>query len=188
MKRYFIGVGIVLVILALIVVFVVNRQGGTPKPATETERVAQLVDYTDKNSAVSLTTIGQVVGDDEHRSVRITVSANERRIEILSGYEQHVIRSKTYPNNHEAYETFLSALGGQGFTNSKKTTVTDPRSICPTGLHYEYRVTEDGEDKSNLWSTSCDKTGSFNGRPPVIRQLFQRQITDYSQQIRGIEL
>lgn len=189
MKRYFIGVGVVLVLLALLAVFVLNRGGDdTPRPAENTNQVAQLTDYAEKNSAVSLTTIGRLVGNDEHRAVRITVSANERRIEILGGYEQQVLSSQTYPNNQEAYETLLSALGGQGFTRSKDTDVTDPRAICPTGSRYEYRVTENSEEKSNLWSVSCDKSGNFNGRPSTIRQLFQRQIADYNQQIRGVNL
>jgi hypothetical protein len=188
MKRYFIGVGIVILLLLLLVVFVFRRDNKPANPAQNTGTVAQLVDYADKNSEVSLTTIGKVVGNEQHRSVRITVSANERRIEILSGYDQQVLSSQTYANNQEAYETFLSALGGQGFTRSKKTSITDPRSVCPTGLHYQYLVTENSEEKSNLWSVSCDKSGSFSGRSGTIRELFQRQIPDYNQQVRGITL
>lgn len=188
MKRYFIGVAIVLVVLTLIAVYVVNRGDSTPKPAQNTQQAAQLTDYADKNSEVALTTVGKVVGNDQHRSIRITVSANERSMEVLSGYEQQVISSQIYDNNQAAYETFLSALGGQGFTRSKKTTIADPRSTCPTGIHYQYQVTENGEQKSYLWSVSCDKSGSFDGRASAIRQLFQRQIPDYNQQIRNITL
>jgi hypothetical protein len=188
MKRYFVGVGIVILLLLFVVVFVFRRDSGPTDPATDTERTAQLIDYADKSSEVSLTTVGKVVGDDLHRSIRITVSANERRIEIVGGYEQRILSSQTYANNRAAYETFLSALGGQGFTLSKKTNITDQRSVCPTGLHYQYRLRENAEEKSNLWSVSCDKSGNFNGRASTIRQLFQRQITDYNQQIRGVTL
>ena len=185
MRRYFIGVIAIILLLVLAVVFVFNR--GDNPPAT-TQQPAQLIDYADENSAVTLTTVGRVVGDDEHRSVRVTVSANERRIEILSGYNQNVISSQSYANTQAAYETFLSALGGQGFIRSKETNVTDSRSVCPTGVHYEYRVTVGSEQKSNLWAVSCDRTGTFNGRGSTIRQLFQRQIPDYSQQTQGIIL
>lgn len=188
MRRYFVGVAIIIVILTLIAVFVSNRGDDSNQPAKNTEQTAKLIDYADKSSEVSFTTIGQLVGNDQHRSIRITVSPSERRIEVLGGYEQQVLSSQSYENNQVAYETLLSALGGQGFIRSKKTTITDSRSVCPTGQHYEYRLSENGEEKSDLWSVSCDKSGSFNGRAGTIRQLFQRQIPDYSQQIRGIDL
>ncbi len=174
--------------LLLLTVFVLNRGDDPAKPAENTKQVAELIDYADKNSEVSLTTVGKLVGNDEHRSIRITVSATERRVEILSGYDQQVLSSQTYENTRTAYETFLSALGGQGFTQSKKTDITDNRSVCPTGQHYEYRIKEDGAEKSNLWSVSCDKSGNFNGRGNTIRQLFQRQIPEYSEQVRGVTL
>jgi hypothetical protein len=188
MKKYFIGVGVVILLLLFVVVFVFNRGDETPKPTQNTEQAAELTSYADKNSEVSLTVIGQLVGNDQHRSVRITISANERRMEVLSGYDQQVLSSQSYENNQAAYEAFLSALGGQGFTRSKKTNITDSRSVCPTGQHYEFRLSENGEEKSNLWSVSCDRSGNFNGRAGTIRQLFQRQIPDYSQQITGVTL
>jgi hypothetical protein len=188
MKKYFIGVGVVILLLILLLVFVLNRDDSPNKPADNTKQVSQLIDYADKNSEVSLTTVGQLVGDDQHRSIRITVSANERRLEILSGYNNQVLSTQSYENTQAAYETFLSALGGQGFTRSKKTSITDNRSTCPTGQHYEYRVAENGEEKSNLWSVSCDKSGNFSGRGGTIRQLFQRQIPDYNQQITDVKL
>lgn len=187
MKRYFIGVGLVIVVLLLIVVFVFNRGDKTPT-TTQNTAPAELIEYADKNSEVSLMTVGKLVGNDQHRSVRITVSGSERRIEVISGYDQQVLSSQTYLNNQAAYEAFLSGLGGQGFTRSKKTNVSDSRSVCPTGQRYEYRLTENGEERSNLWSVSCDKSGNFNGRAGTVRQLFQRQIPDYSQQTSGVTL
>ena len=188
MRRYFIGVIAFILLLLLAAIFVLNRNDKPADTSQNTEKTTQLIGYADKNSEVSLTTIGKLVGDDQHRSVRVTVSATERRIEVLSGYDQQVISSQTYENNQAAYETFLSALGGQGFISTKKTSITDSRSVCPTGQHYEYLVTENSEDKSKLWSVSCDKSGNFNGHGSTIRQLFQRQIPDYNQQIRGVTL
>lgn len=187
MKRYFIGVGVVIVVLFLIFIFVLNR-GDNSQPVNNKPKVVQLTDYSDTSSEVSLITIGKLVGDDEHRSILITVSASERRLEILSGYERQLISSQSFPNNQAAYEAFLSAIAGQGFISSKATNISDNRSICPTGQRYEYLVTENGQEKSNLWSVSCDKSGNFNGRASSIRQLFQRQIPEYNQQVRGISL
>ena len=188
MKRYIISVAVILVLLVLLFVFVIKRGGNPSQPASDTKKVAQLVDYADKSSEVSLTTIGRLVGDEEHREIRIIVSANERRIEIISGYNQEVLSSQSYANNQAAYETFLSALGGQGFISAKKTSITDSRSVCPTGQHYEYKLKENDEEKSNLWSISCDRSGNFNGRASTVRELFRRQIPDYTKQVTGITL
>lgn len=187
MKYVFGAIGTIL-LLILVAVFVFNRDDGPANPADNAPKVTKLSDYADKDSSVELTTIGRLVGDEEHRSVRITVSANERRLEVLSGYNQDVLYSQTYPNTQAAYEVFLSGLAGMGFINAKKTDVTDQFSVCVTGQHYTYKVLEGGEEKSNLWSVSCNKTGSFNGRAGTIRDLFQRQIPEYSKQVQGVKL
>jgi hypothetical protein len=188
MKRYYIGIVAVILVIVVAFTLVSNMGNRSATPADNTKKTAQLIDYADKNSEVTFTTIGRLVGNDEHREIRVVVSANERRIEIISGYDQQIISSQSYSNNQAAYETFLSALGGQGYITSKKSTVDDSRSVCPTGQHYEYIVKENGEEKSNLWSVSCDKTGSFNGRASTIRELFHRQIPDYNKQVTGITL
>lgn len=176
-------------LLLVVAVFVLSRgDNDSTDPSQSPAKTAQLVDYADKNSEVSLTTIGRLVGNDEHRQIRITLSASERRIEVFSGYDQQLLSSQTYTNNSEAYETFLSALGGQGFIKAKETDISDSRSVCPTGRHYEYLLTENGEEKSNLWSVSCDRSGTFNGRGGTVRELFQRQIPDYTQQVSGVVL
>ena len=132
---------------------------------------------------------GRLVGAEDRRSIRITVSANERRLEVLSGYNGEVINSQSFPNTQTAYKAFLSGLGGQGFMTAKKTDIVDPQSVCTNGLHHYYTLTEGSEKKSDLWSVSCDKSGTFNGRSTkTIRELFQRQIPEYGQQIQGVKL
>lgn len=187
--KYLFGVlgAILLLIVAFVLIF--NRGDSSNKTTTSSSAsVSQLVDYADKNSNVTLTTQGRLVGDESRRGIRIVVSANERRIEILSGFDQNVISTQTYPNTDSAYQTFLSALGGLGFLRSQKTSVTDQRSVCPTGFHYNYDLNQDGSDVSSLWGVSCGKTGTFAGTGSTIRQLFQDQIPDYGNQVSGVQL
>lgn len=186
--KYILGVLGTILLLFLVVVFVFNRGGNSPDQKSNAPKAAQLVDYATRDSSVSLTVNGPVVSEDERRSVRITVSPIERRIEILSGYHDTVINSQTYSNTTAAYEAFLSALGGQGFTNSKTTKISDHRSVCPGGRHYIYELTEGNSTVSNLWSISCNREGTFNGRASAVRELFSRQIPDYSQQVAGVKL
>lgn len=176
--RYIIGVfGAILVLLVVFVL--IFTKGNDSNPAT-TPAPIHLVDYAAKNSTVSYTTVGSVVGEEQQRNIRIVVTPTERRLEILSGFGQDTLSSQSFPNTAVGYENFLSALGGQGFTSSKKTSIEDPRSICPQGQRFEYVVTNDGQSVSDLWSVSCDRSGTFNGRASIVQSLFQAQIPDYS--------
>lgn len=177
---------ILLLFVAAILVF--NRGGGTTSPQDNVAKTAQLIDYADKSSQVSLTTYGDVVGDNERRAIRVTITPSERRVEVLEGYNESVTSSQSFLNNRAAYENFLSAIGGQGFLTSKKTDIKDQRSVCPTGNRYVYELSEAGNSVSQLWGVSCNKTGTFNGRSSSVRQLFQAQIPEYNTQVRGVKL
>lgn len=187
--KYFAGVLGVLVLLFVVFLLILGRGNDSSAPqGTAVVRPAQLADYASQNSVVSVTTVGRLVGDEQHREVRISVSQNERRLEVLSGYNQQVIQSQTYANTRAAYETFLSAIGARGFLSSKKSDL-DPRSVCPTGNRYVYDLSVNGEHTSNLWITSCSKkTGTFNGNSATIRQIFQQQIPDYNKQLQNVNL
>jgi hypothetical protein len=184
--RYIVGVLAFILVIFLAVALFFGR--GNDSTTQNSQKIAQMVDYADKNSSVSLTTIGRMVGDTERRAVRVTVTPNERRLEILSGYEESVTSLQTYPNTQEAYSNFLSALGNFGFNKKRDTSVTDPRGLCPTGNRYVYDLSEDGNHISNLWSTSCNDASNFAGRSPTIRELFKNQISDYNKQIQSVKL
>jgi hypothetical protein len=184
--RYVLGVLAFILVIFLAVALIFGR-GGDKTPVTNTT-VTKLVEYADRNSSVSLTTTGKLVGEESRQAVRVIVTPNERRLEILTGYEETVTSVQTYPNTQEAYSNFLSALATAGFEKSRKSTITDPRGQCPTGNRYVYDLSQDGNHISNLWSTSCNKNGTFAGTGTTIRQLFQLQIPDYSKQITGVKL
>lgn len=184
--RYIIGVFGAILLLLVVVVLIFNR-GDSSQPSA-TVQPAQLVDYATRNSNVSFTTVGRVVGEDQQRSIRVVVSPSERRLEIMSGYGQTVLSSQTFANTAVGYQNFLSALGGQGFTRARSTSIKDATTVCPTGQRFEYDLSENGEHVSNLWSVSCDRSGSFGGSAVVVRQLFERQIPDYSKLVTDVDL
>ena len=184
--RYIVGVLGVILVIFLFVALIIGRGGDSN--TQNKKAVAQLVDYADKNSSVSLTTIGKMVGNEDRRAVRVTVTPNERRFEILSGYDESVMSLQTYNNTQEAYSNFLSALGNYGFTKKRATSITDPRGLCPTGQRYVYDLSQDGNHISNLWNTSCNDGSNFAGRGPTIRTLFKQQIPDYDKQTASVKL
>jgi hypothetical protein len=183
--RYIIGILGVILVIFLFVALIFGRGNNTN---TQNKAVTHLVDYADKNSSVSLTTVGRLVGNDDRREIRVTVTPNERRLEVLSGYDESVMSLQTYPNTREAYSNFLSALAANGFIKKRDTSITDPRGLCPTGNRYIYDLSEDGNHISNLWNTSCNDGSNFAGRATTIREIFKNQIPDYNKQTQSVKL
>lgn len=186
--KYGLAVVAFIVVAFLAIVFVINRD---PSPTTinQPRGPVRLVEYENKDAEVSWTVKGEVTAEEERNAIRIVVTPTERRLEILDGYVERIERTETYSNTEEAYQAFLQALHRAGFTNSRKSPITDYRGVCPFGNRYVYDLSEDGESVLNLWSTSCrDGEGTFDGKPSTVRRLFQMQIIDYNDQVRDIDI
>ncbi len=181
---------VIFVIMALGIVLLSG--GSDEKPVsnpTETPQ-KQLHDYAGSaNARVVYTTQGRVVGDDQYRSIRITVTREMRRAEVLDSYTNRVEKSKTLPNNQTAFDVFLRSLEHAGYTTSRKTDITDERGVCPAGRRFIYETLEKKDKVQHTWSTSCGKNlGTFDGNSGAVMQLFQTQITDYNKFISGVSL
>lgn len=186
--RYIFGVLGTLLVLVFVFAMIFSKGNSPEQAATPTQQAKTLIDYAQQNSTVTLTTVGRVVGVEEQRSVRVAVTPSERRLEIMSGFGETVLSTQSFGNTQVGYESFLAALGGQGFLSSRKTSITDPRSHCPTGQRYEYKLSEADSVVSDLWSVSCDKAGTFAGRTSVVRTLFNGQIPDYNRLVTDVQL
>jgi hypothetical protein len=174
-------VGFIVFIVILFNLFV----GGGKKtnPATTKPAIQPLATYAETNATVSLITDGIINGDELHRSIRITVSANQREVDVLQGYNPRVITSKTFVNNQEAYTVFLKAIANAGFVTKIKNpkAPADERGLCPLGFRYIYELNNEGDDLSRLWSSSCGSSvGTSGGVASTLLTLFQYQIPGYS--------
>jgi hypothetical protein len=190
--KYILGV-VVLFFLTTMSILLVTRERGGPEQTTgqhATRRVV-LAKNAKPGTSVVLTTQGELVGEDERRAIRIKVSENERRLEILTGYNEAVERSFVFANTDKAYETFLIALDGAGYTKKfPEITVEDERGVCPQGKRYIYEFKEYSQQVTRLWDTSCSsKQGqTFGGSSSMVRQLFKAQIPDYIKLVKGVRL
>ncbi len=188
MRRYIlIGLGVLVVgILGIILIF---RTPSSNNKAVRKEKI-NLLDYIDRNgSQVQWTMQGHLVGEDQRRAVRVSVSSSTRLIEILDGYEWITERSKTYPNTQDAYDYFLHGLDRAGFTRDRKVVITDSKGVCPFGNTFLYDLSDADHHPLNTWSVTCfANLGTFAGSAFTVRQLFQAQITDYSAFVSGVNL
>jgi hypothetical protein len=133
---------------------------------------------------------GKLVGEEDRRAVRVTVSDSERVVEVLGGYEEKVIKSKKYSNTRAAFETFLLALDRIGFGRQRSNVrIKDERGACPLGNRYIYELNSGGKQELRTWSDNClGAEGTFGGSTSQARQIFKNQISDYDKFIQDVEL
>jgi hypothetical protein len=178
---------ILLVVIGAVAIF--GRGGGSDTGGAKTVKLA---DYTANDSAkVSWTMQGKLVGEDQRKAVRVTVSKNTRTVEILNGYEERVEKSQDFSNSEAAFATFTRALDQLGYGRDRKAAITDERGVCPQGNRYIYRLTDGSDEVMRTWSTNCRSSeGTFGGgnAASAIAQLFKQQITDYNKFVTGIQL
>jgi hypothetical protein len=190
--RYILGVfGVILLaILAIILIFTRSSNTGPASNASvKAPIVINLLEQDNAESNVKLTIQGRLVGEDQRRSIRITVNQSQRTIEVIQGYENNVIKSQSYPNTPAAYSTFIRAINNAGFTKYRKGANSDERGACPQGQRYIYELNKGSEQMQRLWSSSCNTSdGSLAGNGPRIRQIFQDQIPGYERYTADVNL
>lgn len=183
--------GMLGVILVVVLAIILISRGGKDKPPTgqQGERVITVSEQAKESTSAQMTIQGKLVGEDERRAIRITVSQDERKLEILTGYEEAVESSQVYANTPAAYETFLAALDYAGLSRERKALTTDERAVCPLGNRYIYELKEFSQELIRLWDTTCgNKWGTFGGDENTVRKLFQEQIPEYQKQVKGAKL
>lgn len=195
MVKYIVGFLVLAAFVFLGVTLFQTATNGSDKeetPLANTIPAKSLPEYAGTDAEVRVTVDGPIVGEETHRAIRITISRDERTLDIIQGYQGLVIKTQDYDNDQASFDVFLRAINGLGFTSSKKPKVADEYTVCPTGTRYTYELTntESPETDVRLWSVSCGfEFGSFAGGPgPTIRSLFQKQIPDYAKLVEGVSV
>ncbi len=186
--RYFLG--FLAVVIILITLFVLILRGGKNKttlvPVNPRVNLTKLIK---SNSEISVTIQGPLVAEEQRQGIRLTITPNSRKVEILKGYENDVDKSETLSNTSAAYDALMRTLENAGFTKDKSNTSgLEEVGLCPDGRHYAYEVKNDGKSLSRLWSNSCNVAGTFAGNGAVIRAQIEKQIPDYNKFTADVQL
>lgn len=184
---------IIIVLVVLFLIFIGFRLlfggGGEAPVVPTTQRVRDLPEYANTNAEVSMITDGRVNGDDIHRAIRITISRDQRTIDILQGYGGIVIDSRQYYNTLNAYDVFLRSLKVHNFLLVRRNVRnTDDRGQCALGHRYIFELNQQGEQLSRLWSSTCNGIGTFAGSTANLQSLFRLQIPEYDQITARVQL
>jgi hypothetical protein len=181
--RYLLGILATagLVILILVLLF---RGGGSGPQA----KMLMLPDYATTGSSAQYSIEGPVVADQSYEQISIDVDAQQVTLNIYKSYDHDLIKTQTYQNSQEAYNTFLKALQNVGFTKvNTNPALKDHHGVCPLSQSSVYSFDNGSKQVIHAWSTPCGSK-SFNGNASSVRTLFQRQVPDYSTQISDAKL
>lgn len=159
------GVAVLVIVLLVKLIF---GGGGPAAPVLDVGK------YANTDASVTLLVDSPTNIDQDHRQVKITVSGTQNEIDIIQGYEGHVIDSRTYNNNPAAFGAFLQSLKLLNFSKGS-TSPSDYRGYCPTGDRYVYSFSGGDGKHFSYWSTSCNQ-GTFGGNRPAVRALFYAQV------------
>lgn len=186
------GIAIIIVaFLAIVGTVVLFGRSNSSSNSKKTSRFTKLADYESKDgTVVTMTQQGKLVGEDQRRAIRVTVTRTYRRVEILDGYEERTERSNDYPNTPDAYTTFSRALDHLSFGKERTVVQPDERAMCPLGNRFVYRLTNNSQEVMRTWSDTCSASdGPFAGTSAsTVQQLFRLQIPDYNLFTSSVQL
>lgn len=177
-----------LVSLARIIFF-----SGSSQPAAENrvDTSRQSLLSTSAGSAVSMTVRGPIVAEENFRSYSITITPNARSLKTYTGYLGKVLNQDNLGNNVAAYGEFVHALDKANMSAGKQLSdeKNDVRGICATGRVYEFKVLKDNKAVQTLWTSTCSGSkGSLKASEAQLSQLFQSQIPDARDLLRGLSV
>lgn len=183
--KYLVAIfGVFILVILGVVLLTRGNKGKTPKVG---EKSVVLSDYKNNTeSVVEYSIEGPINADENHRTIRIWVTPNNKTVEVLRGYRGDILKTQTFDNNPDAYGAFLDALNRANFT-AKRNTTAKPEGVCPTGNRSHFRLTDNGDDVIDSWTASC-VNGTFGGSLALTTALFHSQIPDYSKTVSGVNV
>lgn len=174
-------VGIAIAVIVGIVLIRNTLRGDAPVTRT-TDLVAEVT----PNTVLRMRMDGPVVANEDRRSVQIDIGPRERTAAYLKTFEDITGQRATYRNNDLAFEELVKALAIAGFSTRNIRFEDDHNGECASGRVYHFDLIEDGLTKRSLWTNSCNQNiGTFGGNASAVIRLFQAQIPDYNDLIKG---
>jgi hypothetical protein len=125
---------------------------------------------------------GPINAASNHNSLNITVNDSTATFNLVQGYDNNVISTKTENTSPKGYAAFLAALNQAGFQKGIKSKLSSNGiGYCSTGDVYDFRLYNNGSLVHQYWATSCpNDPRTYKGDFSLTANLFNAQIENYS--------
>ncbi len=161
----------------LVAVLIGNALSPKTAKTTTTQKTA-LVSYADTDTVVSMYIDGPVESDLSHEALRISVTKNQVKVELINGYEGKIARQDVFENNPVSYAAFLDSLDKAKFDRTVSSSISaDERGYCPLRNRFIYRLDNGSTELVRAWTSSCGM-GNYTGDSSLTRRLFIDQVPD----------
>ena len=168
--------------LVLIIILIVNIASVSEEEGpinTEMPQEASVLEDT-QTSRVRYTLAGPIVAREEYKEIRITVDKDERKLELINGYNNNVKLERTFTNDSSAYRSFIAGINSEGFLLEQEAEYDSYEGVCPEGERMIIEYFNNGDLVKTLFSTSCSSNhGNLAGDDNDIEDLFEDQIPNY---------
>jgi len=174
--RFLIGAILVSILLIVLIVVAIGHKSSnlaTQKP---------MASYANNPTAqVSMLIDGPVSAPPQHNQVQEIVSNSQTTINIIQGYNYHIIKTQSYPLSDAGFTVFLRSLEFAGFNKgTNNPSLSQASGYCPTGDRYIFTFKVNGKQVQRYWTTNCSGVShTFDGSLGLTTQLFQNMVPNY---------
>lgn len=172
-------IAVVLIIAALLIgaIFFVGQQIFDGSNNSGKLSAAQrLVANPTATTEIRMNVRGPITAQEKHYSVNVAISQSARSVRVIQGYRDHVVASRDLSNSADAFRDMMSVLSGQNFMSSRTTSLSTD-GICPDGQLIYFQIYNGAQQVGNLWTDSCNDSGTYAGESAVIQTIL-KQIPD----------
>jgi len=182
MLRYIIWLSAVIGLIIILLLLIIPGGKTLPPPKT-------LASYAPTSAVAKLTIDGPINADSQHQSIDISVSSSQVVYRQVNGYDSDVVKQETFTNTQSAYYNFLRAIALAGYKEGNtEVSASNPTGYCSSGDRYIYKLTENGSNIINFWSTSCGGPKTYDGDVDITLSLFEAQVPGYYNLTSGVRI
>jgi len=183
--RFLLGIVVIVVLIGILLIVIL-----THKPAPIKQQKPMAAYANNPTVQVAMLVDGPVNAVSLHNQVLVVISNSQTTFKIFQGYNDHIIKEKTYPMTDAAFHVFLRSLESANFNLGHTSPgLSQASGFCPTGDRFIFTYDRNGQQIERYWSTSCGGVPhTFDGNLGLTEQLFVNQVPDYSNMISNLNL
>lgn len=184
--RFLLAIGLVIAILVVALIIILNHSSS---PVLNSQK--PIASYAnDPTAQVAMLIDGPVNAESLHNQVLVTVTNSITTFEVFQGYNDQVVKEKSFPMTEAGFHVFLRSLEYANFNKGKTSAALSQASgFCPLEDRYIFTFDHGGKQIERYWITNCGgDPHTFDGNLSLTEQLFVNQVPGYNNMISSLNL